>query len=142
MIANKITITVTKTAVTLKDVTGRHTCHMVGTKKTVSVPSQTMLEESIILAVRTASCDNSIRPGVKISKSPDSDVYAVQSEYALYFVRPVTLNTFEVIMDESSGFQVVKGYKFIAKNVDNVTVFWMVDSTTKSRVGRYKYIVW
>ena len=134
MITNKISVTFT-------DAAGKeHSCKEVGHKRVVTVAPQTRIEDTLIVAVRTASCDSSIRPGVSILNIPGTDAYIVKSESSFYFVKPITSNVFEVILNETFGFEVIKGYSFRAETLGDIIVFYMFDNATHNRVGPYRYV--
>ena len=134
MITNKISVTFT-------DAAGKeHSCKEVGRKRVVTVAPQTRIEDTLIVAVRTASCDSSIRPGVSIFNISGTDVYIVKSESSFYFVKPITSNVFEVILNGPFGFEAVKGYSLIAQMEGDIIVFYMFDNATHNRIGPYRYV--
>ncbi len=124
------------------DAFGKHICHKAGGRKFIGIGSSEPIEKQLLYAVFTASNDKSICHGTKILQGAKYDSYIIYSNSYLYFARKDTANSIAVIMDGSHGFQIPKGYNYEFYSEGNITIFWLVNTLTKTRVSHYKYILW
>lgn len=118
----------------------QHICHEVGCKKFIRVDSRDPIRAQVAFAVRTAS--NHICHSIKILQGARYDSYIVYNDSYLYFARTDTCDSIEVIMDGSDGFQIPEGHKYKFHSEWDITIFWLVNTRTQTRVSPYKCILW
>lgn len=118
----------------------QHICHEVGCKKFIRVGSRESIEAQVCYAVRTAS--KHICHSIKVLQGARYDSYIIYNDSYLYFARADTCHSIEVIMDGSDGFQIPKGHKYEFYSEWDITIFWLVNTRTKTRISPYKCILW
>ena len=118
----------------------QHICHEVGCKKFIRVDSRDPIRAQVAFAVRTAS--NHICHSIKILQGARYDSYIVYNDSYLYFARTDTCDSIEVIMDGSDGFQIPEGHKYKFHSEWDITIFWLVNTRTQTRVSHHKCILW
>ena len=102
-------------------------------------------EEQVIEAVKKATCDSSVKNGNKVIKSPETNVFVLETDYYFYFVRTEDFRTFEIFMNDFGsgwGFVYDKRTEIIRTHIENynMIIFWKIDKRSRKRISSYKVI--